>query len=228
MNALDVLPPLSGGIEALRGSSMARVEQKPDDAVLLGILSAVEVDPRVTQRHVAFELGVALGLVNSYVKRCVKKGLIKVSDAPARRYAYYITPKGLTEKSRLTASYFAHSFSFFRRARAHCGDVYRTAIDRGQRRLIVVGTGDLADVARLVAIEHGIEVVATIQDVASRDAILEALRKHRPVDAAVVVTLEDSRKTYDAWVSVLGAKCIYLPELLRHSAMAKSSPEDAA
>jgi DNA-binding MarR family transcriptional regulator len=201
---------------------MARVEQESDDAVLLGILNAVEMDPGVTQRHVARELGVALGLVNSYVKRCVKKGLIKVSDAPAHRYAYYITPKGLTEKSRLTASYFAHSFAFFRRARAHCGDVYRTAIDRGQRRLIVVGTGDLADVARLVAIEHGIEAVATIQGITSQVAILEALKKHRPVAAAVVVALEDSRETYEAWVSVLGANCVYLPELLRQSA--KSSP----
>lgn len=201
---------------------MARVEQESDDAVLLGILNAVEMDPRITQRHVALELGVALGLVNSYVKRCVKKGLIKVSDAPARRYAYYITPKGLTEKSRLTASYFAHSFAFFRRARAHCGDVYRTAIDRGQRRLIVVGTGDLADVARLVASEHGIEVVATIQGITSQGAILQALKKHRPVAAAVVVALEDSRETYEAWVSVLGANCVYLPELLRQSA--KSSP----
>jgi len=45
-------------------------------------------------------LDIALGLVNAYVKRSIKKGLVKVSQAPARRYAYYLTPQGFSEKSR--------------------------------------------------------------------------------------------------------------------------------
>src|SRR5882757_10140192 len=95
----------------------ARHENK---RIVLGLLNSVEHDGEQSQRRIAAELGIALGLVNAYLKRCVKKGLVKVSEAPARRYAYYLTPKGFNEKSRLTVEYLSSSFIFFRQAKADC------------------------------------------------------------------------------------------------------------
>src|SRR5664279_857624 len=100
---------------SVEGAAIRR--EHSEDEIVLGVLDAVERDQHVTQRHVAGELGIALGLANTYLRRCVRKGLIKMSQVPRRRYAYYLTPQGLAEKSRLTAQYLAHSFSFFRRAR---------------------------------------------------------------------------------------------------------------
>ena len=68
-----------------------------DSEITLGVLNAVDENSGVTQRGVAKEVGIALGLTNTYLKRCVKKGLIKVQQAPANRYAYYLTPKGFSE-----------------------------------------------------------------------------------------------------------------------------------
>src|SRR5215470_16999612 len=117
-----------------------------EDAILLGVLDAVERDPALTQRSVARELGIALGLVNTYLRRCVRKGLIKVSQVPRRRYAYYLTPQGFSEKSRLTATYLAYSFSFFRQARAQFGEIFSSAVGRSQSRILLIGEGDLADI----------------------------------------------------------------------------------
>jgi hypothetical protein len=64
----------------------------------------VEQDRAQSQRLLASELGIALGLVTP-TSRCVKKGLVKVRSAPARRYAYYLTPQDFAEKSRLTVNY---------------------------------------------------------------------------------------------------------------------------
>src|SRR5215468_3675161 len=88
--------------------------------IMLGLLESVGRDGGQTQRRLASELGIALGLVNAYLKRCIKKGLVKVSEAPARRYAYYLTPQGFAEKSRLTVDYLTSSFGFFRQAKADC------------------------------------------------------------------------------------------------------------
>ena len=77
----------------------------------------------------AGDLGIALGLANAYLKRCVKKGLIKVSQVPANRYAYYLTPKGFAEKSRLTAEYLSVSFNLFRDTRAQFTDLFKNSID---------------------------------------------------------------------------------------------------
>ena len=91
--------------------------------ITLGLLNAIERDSRLTQRTLANELGIALGLANTYLRRCAKKGFIKVSQAPAKRYAYYLTPQGFAEKSRLTARYLTQSFNLFRHARTQCDDL---------------------------------------------------------------------------------------------------------
>ena len=99
-----------------------------------------------TQRRLASDLGVALGLVNAYSKSCINKGLVKVRDAPARRYAYYLTPKGFAEKSRLTIEYLTHSFSLFSSGESgiHGHSAFRRG--RGVSRLAVLGASDLAEI----------------------------------------------------------------------------------
>jgi Mn-dependent DtxR family transcriptional regulator len=68
-----------------------------ENSMTLELLEAIEEKSDVTQRRLARELGVALGLANSYLKRCERKGLVKIHKAPANRYLYYLTPKGFAE-----------------------------------------------------------------------------------------------------------------------------------
>ena len=103
--------------------------------ITLGLLNLVDDNSKASQRSLAGNLGIALGLANAYVKRCVKKGLIKVSQAPANRYAYYLTPKGFAEKSRLTAEFLSQSFNLFRHARAEGSDLLAHCETRGWKRV---------------------------------------------------------------------------------------------
>src|SRR3984885_16359772 len=121
-------------------------QDKESQQILLGLLQSVERDGGQSQRRFAAELGIALGLVNAYLKRCVKKGLVKVSEAPARRYAYYLTPHGFAEKSRLTVEYLGVSFSFFRQARAECAEIFAVARSCGFHGVAVVGASDLSEI----------------------------------------------------------------------------------
>ena len=98
----------------------SRQRADKQEAVVLAMFSRIKRDSNVTQRHLAKDLGIALGLTNVYLKRCVKKGLVKIRQAPLRRYAYYLTARGLSEKSRLTRQYLVASLDFFRRARRDC------------------------------------------------------------------------------------------------------------
>lgn len=141
-----------------------RVPAAADLRIQLGVLGAVERDSGVTQRRLAAELGIAVGLVNAYIRRCVRKGLVKISDAPLNRYAYYLTPSGFAEKSRLTTEYLAHSFHLFRAARAEGAELLEECHRQGWRRVVLVGTGDLAEILCLSALEAGIEVVAVQEE----------------------------------------------------------------
>src|SRR5690606_3732167 len=136
-----------------------KVAGADDEArITLGLLDAVEANSAVTQRSVAGELGIALGLANAYLKRCIRKGLIKVQHAPANRYAYYLTPKGFAEKSRLTGEYLAISFNFFRGARAQCTAILDDCEARGWQRIALVGASELSEIAALCAQDHAVEI----------------------------------------------------------------------
>jgi DNA-binding transcriptional regulator LsrR (DeoR family) len=185
------------------------------DEIVLGLLDVVEKDAAVTQRSVASELGIAVGLANAYLKRCIRKGLIRVRQIPPRRYSYYLTPQGFAEKSRLTASYLAHSFSFFRQARAQCAALFTDAAACGQSRLALIGHGDLAEIASLVVREYPLEIVGIIAASADAEALKAESNGLGEFDAVVLTALVQPRETYAAAIAVFGASRVHAPALLR-------------
>ncbi len=130
--------------------------------VTLGLLRAVSNDSELTQRSAAQELGIALGLVNTYLKRCVTKGFVKVKQAPNNRYAYYLTPKGFAEKSRLTAEFLSQSLNLFRQAQNDYTTLLNQCDQRGWQRIALCGASDLAEILLLYAREHRVQIIAVI------------------------------------------------------------------
>ena len=79
----------------------------------------------------------------------MKKGLIKVSQVPPNRYAYYLTPQGFAEKSRLTAEYLSRQLQLLPpRAQPVRGAVRRLR-QLGRRRVALAGVSELAEIATL-------------------------------------------------------------------------------
>ena len=66
---------------------------------MVHLLSEIERNPSFTQRGLAGELNIALGLMNQYLKRCVTKGWVKASQISPRRITYFLTPEGFIEKA---------------------------------------------------------------------------------------------------------------------------------
>jgi len=191
-----------------------------DSGIILGLLKSVEQDGGRSQRRLATELGIALGLVNAYLKRCVSKGLVKVQNVPARRYAYYLTPQGFAEKSRLTVDYLTSSFSFFREAKADCLVMFEAGRLLGFKSVVLVGRSDLAEIAVICGIECQIEVVALIDPksvpghflgvpvAASFDEVKKSF------DAVVITDLEDAYGSWDRARAQFGEACVLIPRLL--------------
>ena len=137
-----------------------RSEDKPE--IVLGMLNAVHENGEVSQRALAGELGIALGLANAYLKRCIKKGYIKMRTAPANRYVYYLTPTGFAEKSYLTAEFLSQSFRFFRTARSQGTDMLRTCADRGWTRVALAGRSEFVEILTLCLGNHSVEIVGVV------------------------------------------------------------------
>jgi DNA-binding MarR family transcriptional regulator len=195
--------------------------ERPEDArIVLGLLESIERDGDSSQRRLASELGIALGLVNAYIKRCVKKGLMKVGDAPARRYAYYLTPQGFAEKSRLTVEYLSYSFGFFREAKSDCASVLEAARARSITRIALAGVSDLAEIAAICSLESKVEIVAVVDARCAQErfvgcpvvATFDGI--DLSIDGVIVTDLQNTSETFDAAVAHYGADRVMIPALL--------------
>lgn len=73
------------------------------------VLRRLYQTPEVSQRELAKDLGVGLGTINFCFQALVEKGLVKMHNFRRSenklRYAYLLTPAGVTEKSKLTAKF---------------------------------------------------------------------------------------------------------------------------
>lgn len=190
-----------------------------EEALTLELLAAIDARSDVTQRHLADRLGVALGLANSYLRRCVRKGLVKITQAPANRYLYYLTPQGFTEKSRLTAQYLSVSFDFYRRAGSSIKEALQTCETNGMRRLLFAGVSELAEIAYARSHDIALEVVGTYAPRCPRTEYFS-----RPLwsdslpdiafDCVMLTALEDCRDLYRELTRSLEPARIIVPSLL--------------
>lgn len=192
-----------------------------DERVVLGLLESVEQDGATSQRRLAAELGIAVGLVNAYLNRCIQKGLVKVTHAPARRYAYYLTPQGFIEKSRLSLEYLTYSFKFFRQAKLDCLNVFEAARARGIARVALDGVSDIAEIATICGRETDIEIVAIVDEETTleRFAGIPIVRNYDAIagriDGLIVTDLGSTQGTIKAAVERFGAERVLVPSLLQ-------------
>jgi DNA-binding MarR family transcriptional regulator len=202
-----------------------------ESEITLGVLSAVENDSAVTQRSLAQNLGIALGLTNAYLKRCIKKGYIKIRNAPANRYAYYLTPGGFAEKSRLTAKYLSSSFGFFRGARTQCAEIFSRCESRDWRTIALAGVGDLGEIALWTSRETTIAVAGFIDPTFDGSKFLGLpvvadQRSLEHINAIVVTDLTGPQATYDRLAAHFATERILWPSFLNISARTPDT-EDA-
>lgn len=187
----------------------------------LSLLSVLEEGESITQRGLSMRIGVALGLTNSLIKRAVRKGLIKVGQAPAKRFAYYVTPKGFREKSNLVAEYLSSSLSFFRRARDEYFKTFEEIAKRGCRKVAMYGNGELAEIALLSAREAGVEICCVVQPGSNNKTIghvricsLLSDPALAEVDAIVIVGTTAPQNDYDELTAHFEEDLIFAVPLL--------------
>lgn len=185
----------------------------------LGLLSAVNDGQPTTQRSLSNSLGVALGLTNTLLKRCVRKGWLKVSQAPARRYAYYLTPKGFQEKSRLTTQYISDSLSFYRSARLEYLDAIEFCRQRGWEKVAVYGSRELAEIACIAGHEAEFSLAAAIDPQRNSDRFVDLPVVHSPddiegLDAIILACAESVQETFDKLAATFPPQQIVVPPML--------------
>jgi len=185
--------------------------------ITLGLLKAVDGDDRLTQRAAALDLGIALGLVNTYLKRCAKKGLIKIKQVPSNRYGYFLTPKGFAEKSRLTAEFLSQSLNLFRQARTEYAEIFDLCVERGWTRLALFGISDLTEIAVIYSHDRPLKIISIVGSEGSPPSFMDipiVTTLDETIDAYVITDLQGAQAAYNTLSATVPTEKILVPKLL--------------
>jgi DNA-binding MarR family transcriptional regulator len=118
-----------------------------DNDITLRILDEISQESSITQRTLSGRLNIALGLVNTYIKRLAKKGHIKISKGPMNRVKYALTRKGFTHRVSLTYNYMQSSINYFKNARQRIDNIYALMITAGVKNILIWGDGEVAELS---------------------------------------------------------------------------------
>jgi DNA-binding MarR family transcriptional regulator len=144
---------------------MNKVTEKPlDSSRSLQLLSEISGEEPLSQRELSRRLGIAVGLVNSYLKNLVSKGFVRVKNFPSNRYAYLLTPQGIAEKSRLAYQHLSYFTSLYTVARQDYLDLFHRLEQSGVCEVAFCGVDEVAEVAYLSLQETGLKLVAVMDD----------------------------------------------------------------
>lgn len=122
------------------------------------LLDEISKNNELTQRDLSKKLGVALGLINSYIKNLASKGYITVSNIPKKRYKYYLTPSGFAEKTRLTYQHLQNFTNLYRTARRDFHTLFNSIRNKSSMRIVFCGVDEVTEIAYLSLKEAGLEL----------------------------------------------------------------------
>jgi DNA-binding MarR family transcriptional regulator len=186
----------------------------------LDLLTALERGEIVTQINLSRRVGVAVGLINAWLKRAISKGYVKARQAPYKRYSYYLTPQGFAEKSRLVAEYLHYSLHLFRRARAEYGDIFERLKREGMQRIVVAGSGELLEIAILTALAESVSLTAVLDSHTNKAQrlgvmVIQSLGEVEPIDVVVIAETREPQAAYEDLLKSMRIDRILAPPLLR-------------
>ena len=79
------------------------------------VLRLLQENPEMSQRELAAAVGISVGGMHYVLNALIDKGLVKLGNFTAaedkRRYAYFLTPKGIAQKVAMTRAFLARKMA---------------------------------------------------------------------------------------------------------------------
>jgi predicted transcriptional regulator len=141
-------------------NTMTKIKQQEYE-----LLSEIAQDSMVTQANLSKRLGIAVGSVNWYIKRLIKRGYVKVSHLDRTRLQYDLTPEGMSVFTERAMQYAKDSLSIYKSFRQKALSVVAELKAKGISQVYLDGNDEILDILRLTCIEAEISLGAASSDV---------------------------------------------------------------
>ena len=97
------------------------MNKKTNNQDHFNVMREIQKESKTSQRDLAGQLGFSLGKLNYCLKALQEKGFIKIKNFQKNtnklNYIYILTPKGITEKTKLTINFMARKMKEYEELR---------------------------------------------------------------------------------------------------------------
>jgi len=107
------------------------------DEKITDVLTILDREDSPSQREIAKQTGFSVGLVNTLIKKCAKKGLVKIERLNSRNIKYILTPEGIKEKTQKTIDYIKRSYQAISEIKTKVEELTKKHISEGRDIYII-------------------------------------------------------------------------------------------
>jgi DNA-binding MarR family transcriptional regulator len=138
----------------------------------LKVINELSRQRDLTQRELSTRTKLSLGAVNVILKRLAKRGLVKTLNLSPKKVEYLITPKGFSEKTKKSYNYILKTVDLVKRVKAEIAGIVLDEYNRGQKKFIVLGNDDLADIIELALKGFDYERIGSLSNIKDKDPLV--------------------------------------------------------
>jgi len=110
-----------------------------DLAVLQKISETLKKDPRASQRKLAQNAGISLGMMNAILGRFVERGWIMLANVNARKLAYAVTLTGMNEVINRGKTFMKRTFKIAEEYSGSINKKIEQAKQEGKTKVVLYG-----------------------------------------------------------------------------------------
>jgi DNA-binding Lrp family transcriptional regulator len=130
----------------------------------LELLQELEKNPIISQRELSHKFGIALGVTNACLKRMVRRGWIRITGFNHHKIGYYLTPKGFSEKAKLTLHLISWTVQHYSTLKDIIGKRLMEMENEGIERIVFYGVSDEMEIALITLQGTNLKLVGIVED----------------------------------------------------------------
>jgi DNA-binding MarR family transcriptional regulator len=138
----------------------------------LDTLLEIKDDPSLSQRSLAHKLNISLGLTNAILQNLIHRGWVKAQKMTGRKILYLITPKGMVQATNFIFDRVRETQHYYQYAKDLLTTHFTNLYDKGVRRAVIYGTGQLAEIAYLSLLDSPLILRSILTDDSSKNKFL--------------------------------------------------------
>lgn len=187
--------PIQSGYRLMIEAFQLNYLSPTKDSRILSVLFSILDEPHTSQHKIAAETNLSSSMVNNYIKRLKREGLIRVLGNTNRNQQYHVTESGRVMLRKSLLDYSAEIVRLYGHAKIEIAKILTSFYGEGIRTVVLFGVAETAEIVYAAAKRTALVIIGVVDsDIRKQGNIFNGLEIRPPEDIneirpdAVVIT----------------------------------------